>query len=205
MTYSTIASPLSWQQKIRRSIFICTLHPIANADEARNLIGVHVKENANATHNCFAYIHGYERETQYCSDAGEPHGTAGKPILNALLRANMTNVLAIVTRFYGGIKLGVPGLIEAYGGTVEQTLELAERQPAIAFAGFVVKAEYAVVDQLKNLLKSLEGSIAQENWTEKAELVLRLPEANAATLREFLDGQAALSRLEYLTEENDFA
>lgn len=202
MTYSTIASPLSWQQKIRRSTFICTLHPIANTHEARALISAHVKENANATHNCFAYICGYERETQYFSDAGEPHGTAGKPMLNALLRANMTYVLAIVTRFYGGVKLGVPGLIEAYGGTVEQALQLAQKLPATASASFVVTAEYSLVDQLKGLLKTLGGSITEENWDAKAKLVLTVPEAQSEALCEFMDGQAAQSRLEYYREEN---
>ncbi|MCB5247676.1 MAG: YigZ family protein [Candidatus Cloacimonetes bacterium] len=204
MAYDTISTPVTWQQKIRRSTFICSLHPIASADEARSLISAHLKENSAATHNCFAYICGFERETQYHSDAGEPHGTAGKPILNALLRAGITNVLAIVTRFYGGVKLGVPGLIQAYGGTVEQTLRLAPKLPAVPFSSFRVKASYAVVDQLIAVLKSLEGSVSQESWAEKAELVLLIPTDNAAPLREFLDGQAAQSHLEYL-EENDHA
>lgn len=157
MAYSTISAPLSWQQKIRRSNFICFLHPISSADEARNLLSAHVKEYANATHNCYAYICGFDQETQYHSDAGEPHGTAGKPILNALLRADMTNIMAIVTRYYGGVKLGVPGLIEAYGSTVEKTLELAEIIPATAFAEFSVQSEYGSVDQLLGLLRSLDG------------------------------------------------
>lgn len=204
MAYSTISAPLSWQQKIRRSNFICFLHPISSADEARNLLSAHVKEYANATHNCYAYICGFDQETQYHSDAGEPHGTAGKPILNALLRADMTNIMAIVTRYYGGVKLGVPGLIEAYGSTVEKTLELAEIIPATAFAEFSVQSEYGSVDQLLGLLRSLDGSVARENWSEKAELVLRVPKDKADTLREFLAGQAAQSRLQY-QEEDDFA
>ena len=116
----------------------------------------------------------------------------------------MTNVLALVTRFYGGIKLGVPGLIDAYGGTVEKTLELAEKASATDFAGFVVKAEYAVVDQLTGLLRTLGGKVASENWTDRAELAIRVPAQNADALREFLAGQAAQSRLEYF-EENDHA
>ncbi len=204
MAYATIVTSVSWQQKVRRSTFICTLHPIASADEARALISAHVKEHSNATHNCFAYICGFERETQYGNDAGEPHGTAGKPILNALLRANLTNVLALVTRFYGGIKLGVPGLIDAYGSTVEQALEHADKIPATQLATFVVKAEYAVVDQLMGLLKTLGGKVARESWTDRAELAIRIPLENADALQEFLAGQAAQARLEYF-EENDHA
>ncbi|MDZ4182239.1 MAG: YigZ family protein, partial [Candidatus Cloacimonadaceae bacterium] len=101
-------------QKIQRSEFIAWLYPAQNVDQARELIAAHNKAHADATHNCYAYVIGFDRETQYYSDAGEPSGTAGKPMLNALLSASMTNVLAIVTRHFGGIKLGVRGLIEAY-------------------------------------------------------------------------------------------
>ncbi len=203
MAFFTLKEPSSWQQKIRRSSFICFLFPISNAEEARTLIAAHAKEYANATHNCFAYLSGQERETQYWSDAGEPRGSAGKPILNALLRAEMTNVLAIVTRYYGGVKLGIPGLIEAYGNTVEQALENVNKIPVIAQTRFSVNASYAAVDQLTGLLKSLGGKVVQENWVEQAELTLALPVENADTLREFLDGQAAQSRLEYTEKEND--
>jgi len=202
MAFFTLENPKNWQQKIRRSSFICFLFPISSAEEARELLAAHAKEYANATHNCFAYILGLERETQYWSDAGEPRGSAGKPILNALLRANMTNTLAIVTRYYGGVKLGIPGLIEAYGNTVEQALEDAKILPVTAQTEFVVQASYAAVDQLGGLVKSLEGRVVGENWGEEAELTLAVPTEKAPELRDYLDGQAAQSRLKY-TEKGE--
>lgn len=198
MTFFTLKKPVNWQQKIRRSSFICFLFPTSGAEEARELLAAHAKEYANATHNCFAYILGLERETQYWSDAGEPRGSAGKPMLNALLRANMTNVLAIVTRYYGGVKLGIPGLIEAYGNTVEQALETAKKVPVTAQTEFWVQASYAVVDQLTGLLRSLEGKVKSENWAEEAELTLEVPTEKARELRDYLEGQAAQSRLKYI-------
>lgn len=201
MAYQTITESSQFQQKIRRSSFHCFLFPIASVEEARILISSHNKEYANATHNCFAYVCGFDQEIQYYSDAGEPHGTAGKPILNSLLRAEMTNVLAIVTRHYGGVKLGVKGLIDAYGGTVEKTLELAKKVLAQARCRFVVSLEYAWVDQLTNLVNSLQGSILESNWSERADLTLLIPETEAGRLQEFLDGLRRESRLDYHREE----
>ncbi|MBW6514966.1 MAG: IMPACT family protein [Candidatus Syntrophosphaera sp.] len=202
MSRQTISRPAEFGQKIKRSVFRCFLFPIAGPEQARELIAAHNREYAGATHNCFAYVCGWEREIQYYSDAGEPSGTAGKPILNALLRAGMTNVLAIVSRWYGGVKLGVKGLIEAYGNTAEHALELADKVPAEAQSWFSVAAEYAVVDSLTKLVHSLGGEIASANWAERAELVVRVPEAKRGRFSEFADGFHREKRLDYHLKEN---
>ncbi|MGC9362317.1 MAG: IMPACT family protein [Candidatus Syntrophosphaera sp.] len=201
MAYQSVASPSSFQQKIKRSSFDCFLFPISSAQEAQEIISAHNRDHANATHNCFAYICGYERETQYYSDAGEPHGTAGKPILNALLRGGMTNVLAIVTRHYGGIKLGVKGLIEAYGGTCELALARAEKIVSSKKSRFRVALDYALADHLLNLVNSLRGDILETQWGKMVNLTLSVPEKEAGALREFLDGYKGQSRLDYSEEE----
>jgi uncharacterized YigZ family protein len=199
--HNTITAPVVFQQKVKRSEFICFLFPVANAEQARELLGSHARQYANATHNCFAYVCGYSQETQYYSDAGEPHGTAGKPMLNALLRADVTNVLAIVTRYFGGVKLGVRGLMEAYGGTVRLALDEAEMQPALARSTFLIICDYSLVDQLKKMIASLQGSISAESWSEFAELAISVPEDNAPALSEFLDGLRLKSRLDYKIKE----
>lgn len=201
MLYHSVSSPSSFQQKIRRSSFECFLFPISSAEEAQEIIGAHNRDHANATHNCFAYICGYERETQYYSDAGEPHGTAGKPILNALLRGGMTNVLAIVTRHYGGIKLGVKGLIEAYGGTCELALQQANKTVSRRQLNFRVSLDYALADQLMNLVGSLQGSILHTDWGRRVNVTLSVTEKEAGAVREFLDGYKGQSRLDYSEEE----
>lgn len=202
MACHTISTSLAWQQKIRRSTFSCVLHPIANPEEAKRLLSAHVKDHTNATHNCYAYICGLGQETQYHSDAGEPHGTAGKPILNALLRARMTNILAIVTRYYGGVKLGVPGLIKAYGDTVEQTLELAEKITATQQNSFRVTLDYALAEKLSTLVTALAGKLTETVWSEKPELKLQISAEHEERLLEWLEGYRQQNRLEYRREEN---
>lgn len=197
----TISAPQQYQHKILRSEFRCFLFPIASADEARRIISEHNKEYANATHSCFAYLCGFGQETQYYSDAGEPHGTAGKPILNALLRHDLTNVLAIVTRYFGGVKLGVKGLIEAYGGTVEETIKLAELTAAIPLIRLEISADYALVDFLSNKVLELEGRVLSSSWAERATLKLIIPASELQALLEYLDGFRQQSRLDYTLEE----
>lgn len=201
MALQTIANPVQVQQKIRRSLFHGFLFPCADAETAKALISAHAKEYSSATHNCFAYICGYRQEIQYYSDSGEPHGTAGKPLLNALRGAELTNVLAIVSRYYGGVKLGVPGLIEAYGSTAEQAVAQAELIPAIEQSRFIVIAEYALVEQLSCMVQSLQGTVLEAIWTERAELTLLVPVQTAGKLKEFLDGLRRQSRLDYRYEE----
>ena len=197
MIYNTITQACQYQQKILRSQFICFLFPISDTQQARSILSEHSHEYANATHNCFAYIIGLERETQYYSDAGEPHGTAGKPILNALLRNNLTNVLAIVTRYYGGIKLGVKGLIDAYGDTVEKATKEACTTPARLYCSYNITVEYALGDVVSGKIKSLQGEITESQWSQQVTFTIRLPQENQADLLRFLDGQRQHSHLEY--------
>ena len=110
----TITSQHSFEQKIQKSTFIGHLKHITDFDSAKHFIHEINDLHSQATHNCYAYIFGKNGETSFSSDAGEPSGTAGKPILNMLLRHEMTNAVIVITRYFGGVKLGVRGLIEAY-------------------------------------------------------------------------------------------
>jgi len=101
--------------KERRSRFIASLAVARSEDAAKEFIRSVGQEHSQANHNCWAYRVGPQQPTEYFSDAGEPAGTAGKPILGAIQRAGLTNTVIVVTRYFGGIKLGVRGLIEAYG------------------------------------------------------------------------------------------
>ena len=108
---------------IKKSKFITKLFKINNMDEINNILNETKKEYKDSTHICYAYIiNGSEK----CSDDGEPNGTAGLPILNILKKNNLTNVLAVVIRYFGGIKLGAGGLVRAYSNSVNDTLKLIE-------------------------------------------------------------------------------
>lgn len=199
--YRTVLAKVVAEQKVKRSRFICHLCPIASESEAKELIAAHNQEFANATHNCFAYLCGFNREIQYYSDAGEPHGTAGKPILNALLRNGLTNVLAIVTRYYGGVKLGTRGLIEAYGETAELAAGKAELADAVEYAVIAAAMDYPQVDAVRNAAKNLQGSVSAEHWAERAELELRIPKSKLCEMRKILDGLKVHVGLDYSLKE----
>lgn len=124
--YISITAPIDWEITIKRSRFIASLR---QADD-RPAFDVAMKEimalYPKATHYCWAYRFNDHAKTEHSSDAGEPPGTAGRPILGALKSRSLTNICAIVTRYYGGIKLGVKGLIDAYGQAAKEAIDNAD-------------------------------------------------------------------------------
>ena len=115
------------KQEIKKSEFICTIHPVSNIDEINEILKDTRKKYYDATHNCYAYILGESGEIVKCSDDGEPSQTAGIVILDALRKNELTNVLAIVTRYFGGIKLGAGGLVRAYSSSTSLVLSKVEK------------------------------------------------------------------------------
>ena len=115
------------ESRIRKSVFIGHVRICGSEETAREKLKAISAVHKQATHNCWAYRVGIDRVQEYYSDDGEPGGTAGKPIMGALLRNGVTNCLLVVTRYYGGVKLGVRGLIEAYGNTAQESLNAAGR------------------------------------------------------------------------------
>jgi len=193
----TIKEAVQAQQKILRSEFLGFLYPVKDTEEARSVISEHQKLYANATHNCFAYIIGDRQQTQYYSDAGEPSGTAGKPMLSALLRAELTNVLAIVTRYYGGVKLGAKGLIEAYEGSVAQAISIAELISYVELTELLIKCDYAGYDLIRGKSAEWQAEIKETSFSERVEMVVSLPRELLTEFRVFLDGLKIYRQLDY--------
>src|SRR5438309_5213921 len=121
--YRTVAREGGHEVEISKSRFLCALAPAANEREAQDFVQRVRKEHPTATHNCYAYVIGADASVQKASDDGEPGGTAGVPMLQMLLRRDMRYAVAVVTRYYGGVKLGAGGLIRAYGGAVGEALD----------------------------------------------------------------------------------
>ena len=145
------ANSATYEEKIKRSIFIAELEPCNDEKEARDFLARVIAEHRDATHNCRAYvIDGVE----YSSDDGEPSGTAGKPILNAIKHSGLVNVMIIVTRYFGGVKLGVRGLIDAYGGVAAKALELAGRIEKIKTFPINISLEYNSMGTITKLLET---------------------------------------------------
>jgi uncharacterized YigZ family protein len=135
------------EQEIKRSRFITTLGRAASIEDANALVRAVSEEFTDATHNCWAYVVGPPGSTERIgmSDNGEPHGTAGRPMLNMLLHGRVGDVAAVVTRYYGGTKLGTGGLVRAYGGGVQQALVSLPVIERIEWTRVSVTLEYARV------------------------------------------------------------
>ena len=138
-------------EKVKRSEFIANISPCHSEKEARAFIARVSSQHRDATHNCRAFV--LADGTEYSSDDGEPSGTAGKPILNAIKRAGLVNAVVVVTRYFGGVKLGVRGLIDAYGGVTEKALALAGRNERVKTESLAVSMEYPAMGTVTRLLE----------------------------------------------------
>ena len=184
---------------IERSRFICTLAPVNTPQEAQSFIRELNAEFADATHNCWAYVIGPPGSTSRVgmSDAGEPHGTAGRPMLTVLLHSGVGDIAAVVTRYYGGTKLGTGGLVKAYSGAVQHALATLPLTERIDWVELAVTLGYASIEALRQLLPAHEAEVLTEAYGADVEYVLRVPRPHAAALQSaVLDatrGQARIS------------
>ncbi|MCW8807118.1 MAG: IMPACT family protein [Rhodanobacter sp.] len=172
-SWSTLSQACQYQQEIKKSRFLALAAPVTSTEQA--LAFVRDVSTPTATHNCWAYRIGQDYRF---NDDGEPGGTAGRPILQAIEGQQMDGVVVVVTRWYGGIKLGAGGLVRAYGGTAAECLRLAERLPIVAMARLGVHCEFAELTLLKARLKELQAEIEREDFgADGVELQLRLPDS----------------------------
>ena len=160
--------------KIKRSVFICNMEYVQSIDEAKIFISKVSKENKTANHNCWAYITGEKGDIFHCSDAGEPAGTAGKPMLNVLQSNNMTNIAVVVTRHFGGVKLGVRGLIDAYSKSVKNTIELKKLTKLVQTLNLCVEISYEFNDTLLNQIKDSIFEIKKTDYSDKIVHILEI-------------------------------
>lgn len=150
--YFTVKSPVENVITIERSKFICNIKNVSNETEAREFIDLIRKKYSLANHNCYAYIADNKGLNQKFSDDGEPQGTAGMPMLEVLKNKKMFNTVAVVTRFFGGIKLGTGGLTRAYSGSVLQALNVANILNMQKAVRYFVTVDY---DGYSKILKAL--------------------------------------------------
>lgn len=193
---STLAARCRHQQDIRKSRFLAIAEPVSSTTQA--LAFLREVADPAATHNCWAWRMGQDYRF---NDDGEPGGTAGRPILQAIEGQQMDGVMVVVTRWYGGIKLGAGGLARAYGGTAAECLRLADRVPIVAMARLGLHVEFAVLGVLKARLKELQAEIEHEAFgADGVELQLQLPQSRAEELtllvRDLTRGRSRAKRLD---------
>lgn len=165
-TFNTITAPSQGIYKEKGSKFIARAFPVKQETEAKSRIQEVRKEFFDARHHCFAYCLGPDRTIFRVNDDGEPSGTAGKPIFGQIQSKNLTNVLIVVVRYFGGIKLGKPGLINAYRTAAKDSLENASIITRTVDEVCTVSFEYRVINDIMRILKEEAAGIQAQDFTD---------------------------------------
>lgn len=172
MEFRTIKEDGQVQEEIKKSRFICHIKRVTTEDEARNFIQAVKKEHYKATHNCSAFILGERSEMKRSSDDGEPSGTAGVPMLGVLENQQLTNVCAVVTRYFGGIKLGAGGLIRAYSSNVALAIKEIGIVHIKEQLGLRIALSYSQYQELPNFLKANHLQEQDTSFTEQVQTTI---------------------------------
>ncbi|MGI5400465.1 YigZ family protein [Streptomyces sp. CA-135486] len=195
--YRTVAREGVHETEINRSRFLCALAPAATEEEAQAFVARIRKKHPTATHNCFAYVIGADAAVQKASDDGEPGGTAGVPMLQMLMRREVRYVVAVVTRYYGGVKLGAGGLIRAYGGVVGEALDAFGTLTRQRFRLATVTVDHQRAGKLENDLRATGRDVREVRYGEAVTIEIGLPDADVDAFRGWLaDATAGTAGLE---------
>lgn len=197
-TYPIPAATHRVEEEYSRSRFITTVGYAPTVEDARTFIAAVSSEFSNATHNCWAYVVGPPGSSAWngMSDDGEPHGTAGRPMLTVLLHAGIGDIVAVVTRYFGGTLLGKGGLVKAYSGGVQLALQTLPTEMRVPKCTITVLVEYSAVTPIKRILADFTAEVCSEEYAQDVTFVIELPEANrdalASALTEITNGQALI-------------
>ncbi|MFG7944112.1 YigZ family protein [Streptomyces cacaoi] len=195
--YITVAAEGVHETEINRSRFLCALAPAATEAEAQEFIARIRGEHPAANHNCAAYVIGADAGIQKADDDGEPGGTAGVPMLQMLLRRDVRYAVAVVTRYFGGVKLGAGGLIRAYGGAVGEALDAIGTVTRRRFRLVTVTVGHERAGRLENDLRATGRSVREVRYAAEVTIELGLPENQLDAFRGWLaDATAGSARME---------
>lgn len=189
-SYLTIYRESMVEEEIKKSQFIGRAFPVKSEEDIEEIMDGIRTEYRDATHNCSAYILGIDRNVQRFFDDGEPSGTAGIPILEVMKKDGVTDVLIVVTRYFGGIKLGAGGLIRAYGGVAKQALDAAVVVENKNFTEIAVTYDYTHHGKIENFLNEADLIIDDMEFLDKVTVTVAVDE---------VDSDAFMNRLMDLT------
>lgn len=188
----TLSGPAEYEAVIKKSRFVCRAAPASSPDEAMAFLAA--VRDPQATHNCWAYRIG---DAYRFSDDGEPGGTAGRPILAAIEGQGLDRVVVVVTRYFGGIKLGAGGLVRAYGGVAAECLRRAPRRPFVRYRRVRVRVPFSAIEAFYRLLPAYGGEKMTEAYGEEALFTVRIPEEGLhAFARALADATRGAARVE---------
>lgn len=175
--YSSPAAALDDETEIKKSVFIAHIVPVSSVEEAEEALAALRKKYRDATHNCYAYRIGRERVLERSGDDGEPAGTAGHPMLHVLQAQELTDVLGVVTRYFGGIKLGAGGLTRAYSSSLAEALKKSAILRYVPHNRYSLTIPYPAVGGFENYIKDTDIIVKDRSFTDKVVIdFLCLPE-----------------------------
>lgn len=186
--YYTISGPGSSQYKEKMSRFLSFAVPVATADECRRIIKEYQNKYHDARHVCWAYMLGPARQEWQLNDNGEPSGTAGKPILGQINSMELTDVLVVVVRYFGGIKLGTSGLIAAYREAARLALEDSGKVEKRQMGRMLIEVPYTKVNGVMKIIKHPEVRVLNQTFDNMCGLEIEFPMDLEAELRGRLGG-----------------
>lgn len=198
MEYRTVAKASSDEFVEKKSRFIGYIKPVTTQDEAVTFINEIKSKHWDATHNVYAYVL-RDGQTRRYSDDGEPQGTAGMPMLDVLRRENLTNVLCVVTRYFGGVLLGTGGLVRAYTKSTQLALENAGINEVNRYAVVLITCPYSLLGTVQNLLPEHNCIVEEIDYAADVTLTATLPEDGTAALEQALrDATSANADMEIM-------
>ncbi len=172
--YKSIAAPSQGLFKDNGSRFIALAYPVETEEEVKAIVAGLRKEYHDARHHCYAYRLGYKADVYRASDDGEPSGSAGRPILGQIDSLGLSDVLVVVVRYFGGIKLGIPGLIRAYKTSTADALSQAQVVEKIAGQRFRIRFGYLAMNDVMKVLKEMDLPPSAQEFGEDCSLQVRV-------------------------------
>ncbi len=199
MKLFTIKTDYSNELNRKKSRFIASLHPVQNEESAKDALSRIKHEHRNATHHPYAFRIGFEHMRERSADDGEPPKSSGLPILQELQKACLTNILLVVTRYFGGTKLGLGGLSRAYRESAEHVITTAEKIAAVAMQRLEVLCDQKTAGKLRNLLERYDASILKQTYGTRAYYLIEVERKQCESCTEAINtltkGEAEIVRV----------
>jgi uncharacterized YigZ family protein len=192
MKYRVPAGVFEREYLVKKSRFIARVLPVDSRQQVKAAVQQARLDYPDARHHCWAYLLGKPADaiSAGMNDDGEPAGTAGKPILNVLQHGDLGNVLVIVVRYFGGVKLGAGGLVRAYGTATRLALDLAPVEERRKLLQYWASGGFSVEQPLRHFIAGIEGQVLSVDYSEYVRVTLAVPSEQAATLAAFCAAHA---------------
>lgn len=194
-SYKSISNPSTGIYKELGSKFLSFAYPVSSEEEINSILSELRKSHFDAKHHCYAYRLGISGETWRANDDGEPSFSAGKPILGQLLSNDLSDVLVVVVRYFGGTKLGIPGLIRAYKSATADAINNGEIVEKIACTEINISFEYLLMNMVMKIIKEMSASIIQQQFDNLCEIRISIRQSDATRFTKAIEDAGGEIRL----------